>query len=173
MRTPIPALLSPFLISGLLALPGCSTPFRAAPCDPNPAQYLLEEINRIRADEGVPPVWPNLHLARAADAHARAIAMGDAEGHFGEDGSDPLQRIREAGYLPLAFGENVAIGTAASSMVVEAWMESPTHRTVLLDPSVDEVGFGGVLDIDRPIWVADFGRGRETAETRCHPWPLG
>jgi uncharacterized protein YkwD len=149
---------------------GCLPAFRASECEPNPAQALLGEINRVRRDEGIPPVWPNLLLAKAAEGHAVALSRGEAEGHFGADGSDPLTRIRASGYLPVAFGETIAIGSTAPNLVIEAWLRSPTHRAVLLDPSVDEVGLGGFLEIDEPIWVADFGKGREPGRTRCHPW---
>ena len=151
-------------------LSGCILPLRTPTCGANPAQRLLNQINEVRAREGVPPVWPNVLLARAAQAHAQAIADGEATGHFGPHGSDPLQRITDAGYRPRAFGENIAMGSSAPRLVVEAWMRSPGHRQVLLDPLVQEVGLGGVLDPDYPIWVADFGSGRESAETRCHPW---
>lgn len=152
-------------------LSSCIPAVRTSACSANPAQQLLIEINDARARAGVSPVWPDVRLARAAQAHAQALAEGTASGHFGPDGSDPLQRITDAGYLPLAYGENTAEGSLVPRLIVEAWLRSPGHRMVLLDPSVQEVGLGGVLEPDRPIWVADFGSGRESAETRCHPWP--
>jgi len=161
-----------FGTASFILLSGCILPPRTRPCASNPAQQLMEVINEVRAREGTRPVWPNVLLARAAQTHARALSAGDASGHFGSDGSDPLQRITASGYYPRAFGENTATGATDPRLVVEAWLRSPAHRQVLMDPSVDEVGFGGVLDTDPPVWVADFGSGRETTETRCHPWPV-
>lgn len=158
------SLASPVLLFGCATGPGVSE------CGANPAQRLLFEINEARASEGVPPVWPNAMLVSAAQAHAQALADGTASGHLGADGSDPLERITEAGYLPIAFGENTATGSSAPARIVEAWLASPGHRTVLLAPSYDEVGLGGVLDIDRPVWVADFGARKESSDVRCHPW---
>jgi uncharacterized protein YkwD len=159
------------LFSGLL-LSGCVHPPSPLRCPENPAQGFLEAINEVRTREGVTPVWPNILLARAAQGHARKLADGEAEGHFASDGSDPLQRITAEGYLPVAFGENVALGSSDPRLVLEAWMRSPAHKEVLLDPSVEEVGLGGVLDSDRPVWVANFGSRREESETRCHSWPI-
>ena len=156
--------------SSLLA--SCIPPLGVTPCGENPAQELLAEINRVRRLEGVPPVRPNEHLARAAQAHASSLAQGQGSGHFGVDGSDPLIRIRAAGYLPLEFGENIAWGSSAPARIVRAWMDSPGHRLVLLDPDYDEIGLGGALDPDNPIWVADFGAQKERANGRCHPWPV-
>ena len=162
-----------FGIAGFVFLFGCILPPRPRQCEANPAQRLLEEINEVRAREGIRPVWPNLLLARAAQAHARALSAGEASGHFGSDGADPLQRMTAEGYHPRAFGENTATGAADPRLIVEAWLRSPAHRQVLLDSDVEEVGLGGVLDTDRPVWVADFGAGIETSETRCHPWLAG
>ena len=168
VRIPVPILWAALASSACLS--SCIEALRVSECEANPAQNLLIEINGIRAREGVPPLWANLRLAKAAEAHAQALAEGTASGHFGSDGSDPLQRISDAGYLPLTFGENIAMGSPVPRLVVEAWFASPGHRLVLLDPSHQEVGLGGVLDHDRPIWVADFGSEREPPQTRCHPW---
>lgn len=152
-------------------LSGCIAPLQVSECPSNPAQYLLIEINAARSQERVPPLWADVRLARAADSHARALAEGEATGHFGLDGSDPLERMEDAGYLPQAFGENIAQGSVAPTLIVQAWLESPGHRVVLLDPAHEAVGLGGVLDTDHPIWVADFGAEKEPPTARCHPWP--
>lgn len=159
-----------------LALPAflfsCTTPLRVAQCAGNPAQDLLDEINEARARENAPPLWADVLLAKAAEAHAQALAAGEASGHFGPDGSDPLKRIEGTGYLPRAFGETIAMGSSAPRLIVEAWLLSPGHRQILLDHSYKEVGLGGVLDSDNPIWVASFGSELEPPKTKCHPWPF-
>lgn len=151
---------------------GCILPPRTRRCDANPAQQLLQVINEARGREGIRPLWPNTTLARAAQSHARHLSTGEASGHLGPDGSDPLQRITAVGYQPRAFGENTATGASDPRLIVEAWLRSPAHREVLMDPAVEEVGLGGVLDAARPVWVADFGAAWQTTETRCHPWPV-
>jgi len=155
-----------------VGLTSCASSMGLAPCQPNPAHDLLAEINRIRAIEGIPPVRPNPLLAQAAQAHAVNLGEREGNGHFGPEGSTPLDRISEAGYLPMAFGENIAWGTFTPQETVQAWMDSPGHRMVLLDPTYDELGLGGVLNPRRPIWVAKFGARREKATGRCHSWPV-
>ncbi len=154
--------------SGLLS--GCFLSVPQSECAANPAQTLLVKINEARAREGVPPVRPNAHLARAAAGHARELASGKTSTHTGSTGSDPLKRIREAGYVPLAWGENFVIGSNNPRTIIEAWLKSPGHREVLLDPAYAEVGLGGVPDSDPPAWVADFGAEKENPKLRCHPW---
>ena len=168
MRATLPALALNLCL--VVSLPGCATLPQASECDANPAQALLIEINQARTQEGVPPVWPSPVLIRAAQAHAQALADGTAEGHFSADGSDPLERMTAAGYLPIAFGENTATGSSTPARIVAAWLASPGHRAVLLDASLEEIGLGSVLDIDRPVWVADFGTQQESSDVRCHAW---
>lgn len=159
-------------VASTIFLSSCIAPLRVSECRENPAQGLLYEINQARSQAGVPPLWANIRLAEAADAHAEALAEGKATGHFGHDGSNPLKRIEDAGYLPQAFGENIAQGSLAPRLVVAAWLASPGHRQVLLDPSFQDIGLGGVLDPDHPIWVADFGSQKEPPKAKCHPWPI-
>lgn len=172
MRYRNPMLLLAIAFSTPLSATSCFLARGISPCDPNPAHALLLEINRVRALEGVGPVRPNHMLAQAAQRHADALQRGEGGGHFGADGSDPLLRITDAGYRPQAFGENIAWGSLTPDRIVQAWMDSPGHRLVLLGPDYDEVGLGGILDQGRPIWVADFGTQPEESAGRCHPWPL-
>lgn len=164
--------ISWFALSLTAASFSCTTPLRLSQCAANPAQDLLDEINGARAREGAPPLWADVLLAKAAGAHAQALAEGGASGHFGYDGSDPLKRIEEVGYLPRAFGENIARGSLAPRLIVEAWLLSPGHRQILLEPSYQEIGLGGMLSSDDPIWVAVFGSEKEPPKTKCHPWPI-
>ena len=66
------------------------------------------------------------------------------------------------------FGFAAEHAATAAAALMAAERGSPDM--VLLDPAHQEVGLGGVLDPDRPIWVADFGSEREPPQTRCHPW---
>ena len=169
MRASTPVLMLSLGLAASVFLAGCAALPRVSECAANPAQDLLVEVNAARAREGVPPVWPNALLIRAAQGHAQALADGTASGHFGADGSGPLERITDVGYPPSAFGENTATGSSAPDRIVGAWLASPGHRAILLDPSYEEIGLGGVLDTDRPVWVADFGARKESSDVRCHP----
>ncbi len=171
MRKTVPCQLIFLAFALPTFLSSCSKQLGIAGCEPNPAQNLLEVMNQARAKEGAPPLWANESLTKAAQPHAQAVGEGKAEGHIGPDGSDPLQRIEGAGYRPRAFGENVAVGSLNPEVVVSAWLASPAHRAILLDPSFQEVGLGGVLNPDRPVWVADFGSETDPPKTRCHSWP--
>lgn len=49
-------------------------------------------------------------------------------------------------------GEVIAYGYTTAADVVAAWMNSPPHRSIILDPSLTEVGVGE----SDTYWCADF-----------------
>ena len=63
-----------------------------------------------------------------------------------------------AKYRYYAVGENLAAGPATAAEVVKEWMESASHREIILDPSWKEIGVavrsGGKHGI---YWVQEFG----------------
>ncbi len=61
------------------------------------ARYVLELVNRDRAEEGLSPLEWDPVAARAAERHARDMATHGFTAHWGTDGSVPEQRYTEAG----------------------------------------------------------------------------
>ena len=108
-------------------------------------------LNGERADKGLRPLRENGLLAEAAERQSEAMVSGQFFDHVGKDGSDPVSRIREAGYIPSVgtwtVGENLAWGTGSLSTpkaIVAAWMKSQGHRENILRSTYKEIGFGVV-----------------------------
>jgi uncharacterized protein YkwD len=108
-------------------------------------------LNGERADVGLPPLQQNDRLAAAARQHSQDMVQQQYFDHVAKDGTDPVDRIRAAGYLPNAgawtVGENLAWGTGALATpkeIVSAWMHSQGHRENILRPQFKEIGFGVV-----------------------------
>jgi len=106
-------------------------------------------LNGERADAGLRALKENAKLADAAAAHSKAMVDGQFFDHIGTNGSDPVSRIRKAGYIPgvgtWTVGENLAWGSGALSTpkaIVGAWMKSQGHRENILRSSYKEIGFG-------------------------------
>jgi uncharacterized protein YkwD len=106
-------------------------------------------LNGERADAGLRPLSQNAALAKAALVQSKAMVADQFFDHLGKDGSDPVSRIRKAGYIPAVgtwtVGENLAWGTGTLSTpkgVVGAWMKSQGHRENILRPTFKEIGFG-------------------------------
>lgn len=59
--------------------------------------------------------------------------------HTSPDGSTLADRVRAAGYTDRA-GENLLKGTVTPAQAVTSWIDSPTHRAILLDPAYRGIG---------------------------------
>ncbi|MGB9723659.1 MAG: CAP domain-containing protein [Chloroflexia bacterium] len=107
------------------------------------ARRLLVLVNGARWERGIPPLKAEPMLARAARAHALSMAQEDYFGHRGKDNSTPWERIEAAGYQTWqVLAENIAAGYDTPEKVLAAWLESPPHRSNLLNPELREAGIG-------------------------------
>jgi uncharacterized protein YkwD len=96
---------------------------------------------------------------------------GNYFSHVSRKGADVVDRIARTGYLAgsggWGVGENLRWGTGpygTPRMAVQAWLESPAHRSTLLSPRYRHVGVGvalgspiGVNEGNTAIYTADFG----------------
>jgi uncharacterized protein YkwD len=106
-------------------------------------------INAERRARGIREVSGERRLRSAAERHASDMVRRGYFAHRSPGGGDLRDRLRAAGYGGRArawwAGEILAWGTAHRSTpeaVVTAWLASPPHRDVMLDPRFDEVGVG-------------------------------
>ncbi len=106
----------------------------------------------------------NRKLARSANAHSVDMATKDYFSHYSKSGASPFTRIRRAGYRYRAAGENIAAGRSLASpqAVVRAWLRSPGHCKVLMNPTYTHLGVGRVVGAGRyqVYWTQNFGRRR-------------
>lgn len=141
-----------------LGPPPCVTPADADRL----ADQVLQLVNLERAGAGLGPVIPDAGLDQIASEYAcRMIEDGFFGHHDPVSGSGPGERAVAGKYLFYSLGENLAAGQESPSEVVRVWMESPTHRDVILGRSWTEAGvavrFGGeygsywVLELADPV----------------------
>ncbi|MEA2125302.1 MAG: hypothetical protein QOI80_2084 [Solirubrobacteraceae bacterium] len=109
-------------------------------------------LNGERADAGLGALKVNNKLNAAAAGHSQEMVEQQYFEHIGKDGSDPVDRIRNVGYIPRVgtwtVGENLAWGTgtlATPKGIVAAWMKSQGHRENVLRPAFKEIGFGVII----------------------------
>lgn len=103
---------------------------------------LLDATNKMRIANGVAPLTLNSNLSNAARQKAAFMFEKNFWAHFAPDGTTPWSFIKSSNYEYLYAGENLAKGFTNSSDVVEAWMDSPTHRENLLSSKYKDIGFG-------------------------------
>jgi len=123
---------------------------------------LLTETNKRREAEGKKPLVINQKLSEAAKLKADYMFKKNFWAHTAPDGTQPWDFILKEGYEYSYAGENLARNFYYSKEVVDAWMNSPTHKENLLSENYDEVGFAvenGVLDgYETTLVVQFFGR---------------
>ncbi|MDP9189730.1 MAG: CAP domain-containing protein [Actinomycetota bacterium] len=112
---------------------------------------MLCLINQERGAAGVVPVVPNAMLEAAAVRHSSGMVGEGYFAHTSPAGVSFIDRIRDTGYTRRArewlVGENLVWGSGSLSSpaeLVEAWMNSPTHRANLLRSRFREIGIAAV-----------------------------
>lgn len=135
------------------------TPGESPTPSPNLEQKLIEIINRRRAELGRPPLLGNAKLMEAARRHSRDMANTGRCSHIGSDDSDPFARMRDAGY-PLANGsEVIACGYQTPNDVVRGWENSPSHRSIILNENLVDIGCGLAQASDGTrYWTCNLAR---------------
>jgi uncharacterized protein YkwD len=128
----------------------------------NWADEILRLTNIERANAGLTPLKRSRNLNYIAQAHARDMGLRDYFNHTAEGyGLSPFQRmdaVRSAKYR--SAGENIAAGQHSPSQVVSAWMNSPGHRSNILNSSFEYLGVGVYYDAGlgsyKEQWVQMF-----------------
>jgi uncharacterized protein YkwD len=124
-------------------------------------QELLEYTNNARRENGLEPLTLNDSLVAAANGKAQHMFIHNYWAHFAPDGTSPWTFIRGAGYNYVFAGENLAKGFTDSQSVVNAWMNSPSHRENLLSNKYKEIGFAiseGTIEGNETVLVVQvFG----------------
>jgi len=108
------------------------------------ATKLLEFTNAERQKNGLPALTENTQLSDAAYKKAANMFQNDYWAHFGPNGESPWDFIKQSGYRYEYAGENLAKNFLFSQNVVDAWMNSPTHKENILRKDYREVGFAVV-----------------------------
>jgi hypothetical protein len=110
---------------------------------------LLCVIDEERAVRDLPLVRESAQLARAAQGHADDMVARQFFQHVTPGGSTLGDRVHATGYIDgrrdWELGEAIAwaqqpLDTPVSLM--HAWLGSPEHRAIVLDPRFREVGIG-------------------------------
>jgi uncharacterized protein YkwD len=127
---------------------GCALP--AAPAQAASASQdrveraVVMKVNSIRARHGLRRLRRSSALSRAADVKANEVATTSVLSHSSPDGTPMYARVRR--YVRArAVGETVGYVPARSrqaSLIVRAWMRSPSHRAALMSRSFRRVGVG-------------------------------
>jgi uncharacterized protein YkwD len=154
----ITALGFSLLAAGCSSVALVSPEYAARPVEPLNPQAAIAEINAFRAKNGVGPVVLDARLSRAAAVQSEDQAGRHSIGHYGSDGSKPVDRAARAGYRAKIASENVASGQKSFSDALRFWEGSSGHRANLLRPNVTAAGVAmAQAGTGRAYWTLVLG----------------
>jgi uncharacterized protein YkwD len=142
---------------------GCSITFVSPEYAARPVQKLdpekaLAEINAFRTKYGRKPVVLDERLSQAVAMQSKDQAGRSSIGHYGSDGSKPMQRAARAGFHAKIASENVASGQKSFGDAMRSWEGSSGHRENLLRPEVTAIGVAMAKnESGRPYWTLVLG----------------
>ena len=102
-------------------------------------------VNEQRVRAGLRALRHDRRLSRAARRYSNSMVRQGFFAHVSPQGSTLGQRARNAGYRGSKLGETIgwASGTLATpAAIVQAWMDSPPHRSIIMDGSFRKLGLG-------------------------------
>lgn len=120
---------------------------------------VVEMVNKVRRQYGVPPMQPEAKLEKAAFHQAKLMANAGKIGHSIGWGNTFTGRLKQAGIRGPA-AENVASGQKDVPAALNAWLNSAGHRKNLLDPIFTRYGLAYAARADKPhylYWAMLYG----------------
>ncbi len=103
---------------------------------------IVELTNEERDDANLGDLRRSSILDAAAQLKANDMAKHSYFSHYSPSGVSPWYWFDQAGYNYLHAGENLAVHFTNSDEVVEAWMDSPSHRANIVNDKYGEIGVG-------------------------------
>jgi len=124
-------------------------------------ERIIELTNQKRAAAGLSPLKLNSLLSEAARRKAADMFAFNYWAHNSPSGRNPWSFFKEVGYKYLYAGENLARDFNDPESVVEAWMNSPSHRENIMNSKYQEIGVavvdGSLQGVETTLVVQLFG----------------
>ncbi len=120
---------------------------------------LNADTNTYRAENRILGLQENPLLSAAARLKAEDMAKRGYFAHLGPDGEKPWSWMKKAGYEYVYAGENLAVHFSDSKDVTNAWINSPKHRSNLVNERFTETGIGiaeGTFEGSPTVFVVQF-----------------
>lgn len=101
---------------------------------------MVQLTNEARQKNGLPPLTVNEKLTQAALLKGQDMLQHQYFAHISPSGVTPWFWMQKTQYQYEVAGENLAIDFTDADKVVQAWLNSPSHRANLLNPAYKETG---------------------------------
>ncbi|AKS37927.1 membrane protein [Anoxybacillus gonensis] len=106
------------------------------------ANQIFDITNVMRARHGVPPLTWDDRVVKVAYEHSKDMAENKFFAHESPTTGDLQQRLIKANIPFEVAGENIAAEYIDAPAVVEAWLNSRSHRQTLLNEELTHLGVG-------------------------------
>ena len=117
--------------------------FREAPAEVPASEQeweVLRIVNAERMNEGLDPLTMFSEMQTATDIRAQELIQELS--HTRPDGSSCFTVLTEVGLSCSSAGENIAAGYQTPALVMNGWMNSPGHRSNILNAGFKHIGVG-------------------------------
>ncbi|MFW5940869.1 MAG: LysM peptidoglycan-binding domain-containing protein [Chloroflexota bacterium] len=146
------------LLLGLFFLAGLGRTPQEAQAQGGPAAQILELVNQVRAEHGLPPYTYNATLSIAAQNHANWMANNVSYTHTGAGGTSPQDRANAAGYNGYV-SENIVGGmNMTPNQGVIWWRNSAIHYQMMVSNRYSEAGVAFATNGTQNMYVLVMGR---------------
>lgn len=105
-------------------------------------KQIFDITNILRVREGETPVQWEDTVREVAYDHSLDMAENNYFSHFALNGDGLKERLAEKEILYTSAGENIAAHYVDAPAVMEAWMNSESHREALLSDNYTHLGVG-------------------------------
>lgn len=121
------------------------------------ASEVIRLVNVERTKNGLAPLKENSELSKVASVKAQDMIDKNYFDHNSPTYGSPFDMMKKFGINYSAAGENIAYGQKTPEEVMTAWMNSPGHRSNILNSNFTEIGVGVAKDKNgTPYWVQMF-----------------
>lgn len=105
---------------------------------------IIDLTDSARHGSGLASLTMSDKLTAAATAKANNMFQDGYFAHIAPSGKTPWDFIKGTGYNYTYAGENLAIGYTDNQELVQAWLDSPTHRANIMNENYKEIGIAVV-----------------------------
>ena len=150
------------LLTALVSIPSVAPVFAADMTIDQCEQFVLSEINRIRAGQGLSQLRLNYKLRALARSHSTDMAENGSLSHTDSFGRGFRDRLGPNVVERTHAGENVATNNFPNSarVAVEGWRQSPMHLKNILNDKFTETGVGVAIDSTGSVYFTQIFLGR-------------
>jgi len=105
-------------------------------------QKVIDLVNQQRAYNGLPALKANWEVCRVARYKSQDMIDKRYFAHQSPTYGSPFNMMENFGIRFSAAGENIAYGQRTPQEVMNSWMNSPGHRSNILNRTYNQIGVG-------------------------------